>query len=72
MMDDEQAFFYSIYSNDVLPAMGTFASTTPVPGVSIGDELYVKIDSVMSGRVTVDEWVNSLEQANDSLRPAMN
>lgn len=72
MMDDEQAFFYSIYSNDVLPAMGTFASTTPVPGVSIGDELYVKIDSVMSGRVTVDEWVNALEQANDSLRPAMN
>ncbi|GEM03128.1 sugar ABC transporter substrate-binding protein [Halolactibacillus miurensis] len=72
MMDDEQAFFYSIYSNDVLPAMGTFASTEPVPGVNIGDELYVKIDSVMSGRVTVEEWINSLESANDSLRPAMN
>lgn len=72
MMNEEQAFFYSIYSNDVLPAMGTFASTTPVPGVNIGDELYVKIDSVMSGRVTVDEWIESLEKANDSLRPAMN
>ncbi|WP_440897563.1 hypothetical protein ACS127_06250 [Amphibacillus sp. Q70] len=71
-LDEEQTTFYSIYEEGVLPAMGTFASTDPVPGVSMNDELYMRVDSIMAGRMTVDEWIQSLEMANDSLRPAMN
>lgn len=72
MLDEEQAAYYSIYEEGVLPAMGTFASTEPVPGVDMNEELYTRINSVMSGDVTVEEWMEGLEEANDSLRPAMN
>lgn len=51
--------------------MGGFAATDPVPGVSISDELYGKVDSVMSGDVSVEEWQNSVIEASDQLRPAL-
>lgn len=63
--------FYAIYDEGVLPAMGGFAATDPVPGVSISDELYGKVDSVMSGDVSVEEWQNSVIEASDQLRPAL-
>ncbi|WP_164217788.1 carbohydrate ABC transporter substrate-binding protein [Virgibacillus sp. YIM 98842] len=72
-LDGEQEIYYSIYEEgDVLPAMGTFASTEPVPGASITEELYEKIDSVMSGNITVEEWQQAVEEVSDQLRPAMN
>lgn len=71
-LDDEQQEFYSIYDEgDVLPAMGTFASTDPVEGVDMGDTLYETIDSVMTGDKTWEEWQQEVEEASDKLRPAM-
>ncbi|WP_077328688.1 carbohydrate ABC transporter substrate-binding protein [Virgibacillus siamensis] len=64
--------FYSIYEEEgALPAMGTFASTKPVPGVSIQETLYGQIDSVISGDLTVEAWQKSLEETSDKLRSAM-
>jgi N-acetylglucosamine transport system substrate-binding protein len=72
-LDGEREIYYSIYEEgDVLPAMGTFASTDPVPGASITEELYEKIDSVMTGNVTVEEWQQAVEEVSGQLRPAMN
>lgn len=51
--------------------MGTFASTKPVAGVNISDELYLKINSVMSGKLSVEDWQKALEEASDKLREAM-
>ena len=63
--------FYSIYEDGVLPAMGGFAATDPVPGVSISDELYGKVDSVISGDISVEDWQASVIEASNQLRPAL-
>src|SRR5699024_1639840 len=45
-LEGKEKTFYSIYDEgDVLPAMGTFASTDPVEGVDMGETLYETIDS---------------------------
>ncbi|MCM3110963.1 carbohydrate ABC transporter substrate-binding protein [Lederbergia lenta] len=71
-LDGQNETFYSIYEEGTLPAMGTFASTKPVPGVSMGDTLYGQIDSIMSGKLTIEKWQTSIEEASDKLREAMN
>lgn len=71
-LDEEKQVFYSIYEDEgALPAMGTFASTDPVPGANISEELYEKIDSVMSGKITYQDWQKSVEEVSGKLRPAM-
>ncbi|WP_106496215.1 carbohydrate ABC transporter substrate-binding protein [Lentibacillus sp. Marseille-P4043] len=72
-LEGQKQTLYSIYEEGgALPAMGTFASTKPVPGVSIGDTLYGSIDSVMSGDISYKDWQANVEKASDKLRPAMN
>ncbi|WP_099355507.1 carbohydrate ABC transporter substrate-binding protein [Fredinandcohnia onubensis] len=71
-LDGDNLMYYSIYDDGVLPAMGTFASTQPVPGVSMGDTLYGSIDSVISGKLSYEEWQKKIEEVSDKLRPAMN
>lgn len=71
-LDEEKELFYSIYEDEgALPAMGTFASTNPVPGVNISEELYEKVDSVISGKITYEEWQKAIEEASGKLRPEM-
>ena len=72
LLEGDNKMYYSIYDEGVLPAMGTFASTEPVPGVSMGDTLYGAIDSVMSGNLSYEDWQKNIEEASDKLRPAMN
>lgn len=71
-LDEEKEIYYSIYEDEgALPAMGTFASTDPVPGANISEELYEKIDSVISGKLSAEEWQKAVEDVSDKLRPAM-
>ncbi|MBU8565842.1 carbohydrate ABC transporter substrate-binding protein [Virgibacillus pantothenticus] len=72
-LSGQKQTFYSIYDAEgVLPAMGTFASTKPVPGANMGDTLYGSIDSVISGDMTYKDWQKKMEEVSDKLRPAMN
>lgn len=71
-LEGQKKTFYSIYEEQgALPAMGTFASTEPVPGVSMTDTFYGEIDSVMGGKISYEEWQTHIEEASDKLRPAM-
>lgn len=70
-MNEDNQLFYSIYEEGALPAMGSFAATTPVPGVNMYDTLYASIDSVMSGDATVEACQSEVESASDQLRDAM-
>lgn len=71
-LEGQKQMFYSIYEEDnVLPAMGTFASTKPVPGANMGETLYGTIDSVLSGKTTYKEWQDKIEEVSDKLREAM-
>lgn len=71
LLDGLNEKFYAIYDEGVLPAMGGFATTEPVPGVSISENLYDKIDSVISGDISVADWQESVIEASDQLRPAL-
>ncbi|MEG0457459.1 MAG: carbohydrate ABC transporter substrate-binding protein, partial [Oscillospiraceae bacterium] len=66
----ENKLFYSIYDGGAKAAMGGFATTDPVEGVSISDELFVAVDSIVSGKKTVDQWQAAVEKASDALRAA--
>ncbi|HLR61600.1 MAG TPA: carbohydrate ABC transporter substrate-binding protein [Lentibacillus sp.] len=70
-LEGQKKKFYSIYDKGVLPAMGTFASTNPVPGANINETLYENIDSVISGEMSVSEWQKELQKVSDKLRPEM-
>lgn len=72
LIDGDNQTFYAIYDEEgALPAMGGFAATEPVPGVSIADALYQSVDSVATGNITVEEWQARVEEASDQLRPAL-
>lgn len=70
-LSEDKQKYYNVYDEGTLPAMGTFASTEPVPGANIGDELYQKIDSVISGKLSVENWQKDLEEVSGKLRNAM-
>lgn len=71
-LDGEKEVFYSIYEDEgALPAIGTFATTDPVPGANISEELYEKIDSVMGGKLSAEDWAKAVTDVSDQLRPAL-
>lgn len=69
--NDESKLVYSIYDNGAKAAMGGFAATDAVEGVSMNDSLFSTIDSVVNGDKTVDQWQTAVEKASDQLRAAM-
>lgn len=70
-LEGENKLFYSIYDNGAKAAMGAFATTDPVEGVSIADSLFQAVDSVVSGKKTVAEWKAGVIEASDKLRAAL-
>ena len=71
-LDAESQLYYKIYDNDAAVAvMGGFVTTAPVEGVSMTDSLFNKVNSVMSGDVTVEDWQSEVEATSDLLREAM-
>lgn len=72
LLDGADQAFYAIYEEEgALPAMGGFAATDSVPGVSMGTSLYESVDSVMSGELSVEDWQARVEEASDQLRDAL-
>lgn len=67
----ENLLFYSIYDNGAKAAMGGFASTPPVEGVSIASALFDTVNSIVTGDKTVAQWQAEVEKASDALRQAM-
>lgn len=68
----EDKLMYGIYDDGkVKPALGAFATTDPVEGVSMADSLFSTIDSIMNGSKTVDQWKNEVKAASDKLRGAL-
>ena len=63
--------YYSVYDNGAKAAIGTFATTQPVEGVNIKDDLCFTMDSVVNGTVTVDQWKESVRATVDTLRGAL-
>lgn len=69
--NEESKLIYSIYDNGAKAAMGGFAATEAVEGVSIADTLLSTIDSIVTGDKEVAEWQAAVESASDQLRGAL-
>lgn len=67
----DNQLFYGIYDTGAKAAMGNFATTEPVEGVSMADTLFGTVNSLVSGDKTQDEWVEAVKQVSDTLRGAL-
>lgn len=64
----DNKLFYSIYDTGAKAAMGVFATTNPVEGVSMADTLFGTVNSIVSGDKTVKDWQAAVEKVSDTLR----
>ncbi len=71
LLEGENKMFYSIYDSGAKAAMGAFATTDPVEGVSIADAAFNSFNSVVSGDKTVDQWKAGIIDASNKLRGAL-
>ena len=48
--------------------MGNFAAFTAIPGVETSGVFFEPINSVVSGDLTVDQWLANIKVASDQMR----
>ncbi|NWL88768.1 MULTISPECIES: carbohydrate ABC transporter substrate-binding protein [unclassified Paenibacillus] len=70
-LEGDNQLFYSIYDSGAKAAMGAFATTDPVEGVSISDTVFGTVDSLVTKSKTKDQWVEAITKASDALRGAL-
>lgn len=70
-LEGDNKLFYSIYDGGAKAAMGAFATTDPVEGVSISDTVFGTVDSLVTKAKTQAQWVEAITKASDQLRGAL-
>ena len=70
-LSDDNKVYYSVYDNGAKAAIGTFATTAPVEGVNIKEDVCFTMDSVVNGTKTVDDWKAAVQAYCAALREAM-
>ena len=70
-LEGENKMFYSIYDNGAKAAMGDFAAFTEIPGITVYDVFRGPIDSLVSGTLTIDEYVENIKTASEQMRANM-
>lgn len=70
-LEGDNKMFYSIYDNGAKAAVGAFAATNPVEGVSMADAFFGTVNSLVSGDKTQEQWVAAVKEASDALRPEL-
>ena len=71
-LEGQSKMMYGIYDDGtVKPALGAFATTDPVEGVSMAASLFDTVNSLVSGDKTVADWKAAVKAASDKLRAAL-
>ena len=70
-LEGDNKLFYSIYDGGAKAAMGAFAATEPVEGVSFNETVFHTVNSLVSGDKTQEDWVNAIKADSDKLRAAL-
>ncbi len=70
-LSEDNQVYYSVYDNGAKAAIGTFATTAPVEGVNIKNDVCFTMDSVVNGTKTVDDWKTAVRTTVDTLRGAL-
>ncbi len=68
-LEGDNKLFYSIYDNGAKAALGGFAATDPVEGVSIAEATFEAVNSLVSGDKTAEDYKAGIVKASDALRP---
>ena len=67
-LEGDNVMFYSIYDNGAKSAMGNFAAYDAIPGVETSSVFFEPVNSLVSGELTVNEWLENIKSVNDQLR----
>ncbi len=68
-LEGDNQMFYSIYDNGAKAAMGNFAAyDSAVVGVSNREVWFDPVNSLVSGNMTQQEWIDGIKSANDQMR----
>lgn len=71
MLNDENKLLYGIYDSGAKAALGGFAATEPIEGLTVYDVWFAPIDSLVSGDKTRKQWVDEIKAASDKFREAL-
>lgn len=67
-LEGDNQLFYSIYDNGAKAAMGNFASFTAIPGVEVRTVFFDPVNSLVSGSMTEEQWIDGIKTASDQMR----
>ncbi len=67
-LEGDNVMFYSIYDNGAKAAMGNFAAFEAIPGIEVHTVFFDPINSLVSGDMTEDEWIDGIISASDQMR----
>lgn len=67
-LEGDNVMFYSIYDNGAKSAMGNFAAFEAIPGVETSTVFFEPVNSLVSGALTVDQWLENIKSVNDQMR----
>jgi N-acetylglucosamine transport system substrate-binding protein len=68
-LSGDNQIFYGIYDTGAKAALGTFASYKSVAGLGTVREVFFDpVNSLVSGSMTRDQWVDSIKAASDQMR----
>ena len=58
----------SIYDNGAKAAMGNFAAFSAIPGVEVRTVFFDPVNSLVSGSMTEQQWIDGIKSASDQMR----
>ncbi|MDD3796553.1 MAG: carbohydrate ABC transporter substrate-binding protein [Lachnospiraceae bacterium] len=70
-LEGDSKLYYSIYDDGAKVALGAFATTDAVEGVSFADTVFGTVNSLVSGDKTEEEWIEAIKADSDQLRAAL-
>lgn len=67
-LEGDNVMFYSIYDDGAKAAMGNFAAFDAIPGVETRTVFFDPVNSLVSGDITEDKWIEDVKAASDQMR----
>ncbi len=68
-LSGDNGVYYSVYENGAKAALGTFASFKSVAGLNTAAEVFFDpFNSLVSGTLTMDDYITNLKSASDQMR----
>ncbi len=67
-LEGDNKMFYSVYDNGAKAAMGNFAAFSAIPGVEVRTVFFDPVNSLVSGSMTEQQWIDGIKSASDQMR----